>query len=224
MNKVALFDFCETLANFQTADAYVDYVRRRLNDKRMCRLERMQNYLRKIKIIQILDILTKYRYSINKRIKLWQLRGHQTSELEEMARGYYKEMISPNLIPDMVEKMLELKSKNYSVMLVSGGYDIYLRYFVDEYELNGVISTKIGFKNNVCTGRFDGYDCLRDGKTKLLNKFFPTKPNYSCAFSDSISDIPFLKWANDGYVVSRNKHQVWSTNNGLKEIIWISKE
>ena len=30
MNKVALFDFCETIANFQTADAYVDFVRTKL--------------------------------------------------------------------------------------------------------------------------------------------------------------------------------------------------
>jgi HAD superfamily phosphoserine phosphatase-like hydrolase len=223
-DRVALFDFCETLANFQTADAYVDYVRYRLNDERMLRLERLQICLRKIKLIQLLDKITRYRYSINKRIKLWQLKGHQLSELDELAKGYYMEKIRPNLIPDMVEKLLDLKSSNYSILLVSGGYDIYLRCFADEYELNGVISTKIGFKNNVCTGRFDGYDCLRDGKVKLLNKYYLSKPKYSCGFSDSSSDIPFLRWVNDGFVVSRNNHQEWSSQNNFKEIIWIPKK
>lgn len=223
-DRVALFDFCETLVNFQTADAYVDYVRQKLHDKRMHGLERLQIRLRRIKLIQLFDKITRYRYSINKRIKLWQLKGHQLSELDELAKGYYMEKIRPNLIPEMVEKLLELKSNNYSIVLVSGGYDIYLRCFAEEYELNGVISTKIGFKNNVCTGKFDGYDCLRDGKVKLLNNYYLSKPKYCCGFSDSSSDIPFLRWVNDGFVVSRINHQEWSTQNNFKEIIWIPKK
>lgn len=224
MNKVALFDFCETIANFQTADAYVDFVRERLQDKRMCRLERAQNFLRKLKLIQVLDKLTGYKFSINKRIKLWQLRGHKLVDLQELAKEYYQERIKPNFIPDMIEKLLELKNQGFSIMLVSGGYDIYLQHFANEYGLTGVISTKIGFDGDVCTGKFYGIDCLREGKTKFLNQYYKEKPNYSVAFSDSISDLPFLKWVNEGFVVSRNKHQAWSTINNLKEIIWIPKK
>ena len=220
MNKIALFDFCETIANFQTADAYVDFVRERLSDSRMCRLERMQHFLRAIKFIQIIEKFTRYRFSINKRIKLWQLRGHNLSELQALAKEYYQEKIKPNFIPEMIERLFELKARGYSVFLVSGGYDIYLSYFAEENDLSGVISTKVGFKGDVCTGKFDGIDCLRDGKTKLLNKYFSSKPAFSVAFSDSITDLPFLKWADEGYVVSRDKHQVWSTNNNFKEIIW----
>lgn len=220
MNKVALFDFCETIANFQTADAYVDFVRERLNDSRMCRLERVQRFLRSIKVIQIIERLTKYRFSINKRIKLWQLRGHNLSELRVLAKDYYLERIKPNFIPEMMEKLFELEVEGYSIFLVSGGYDIYLGYFAEENGLSGVISTKIGFKEDVCTGKFDGIDCLRDGKPKLLNQFFSSKPTFSVAFSDSKSDLPFLKWVNEGYVISRDKHQEWSTDNKLKEIIW----
>lgn len=223
MNKVALFDFCETIANFQTADAYVDFVREKLQNKRMCRLERMQNCLRKLKLIQVIDKLTKYRYSINKRIKLYQLRGQSYFELRELALEYYQERIRPNFIPSMLEKLLKLKEQGYSVLLVSGGYDIYLQYFVDEFALIGLISTKVEFKDDVCTGKFDGIDCLRGGKIELLNQFFKEKPNYSVAFSDSISDLPFLKWVNEGFVVSHNKHQIWSEINNLKEIIWTER-
>ena len=223
MNKIALFDFCETIANFQTADAYVDFVRERLNDSRMCRWERVQCFMRTIKVIQIIEKLTRYRFSINKRIKLWQLRGYKLSELQELAKDYYEERIKPNFIPEMVEKLWALKDQGYSIYLVSGGYDIYLRYFAEENDLSGVISTKVGFKGDVCTGKFDGIDCLRDGKTILLNKYFSSKPAFSVAFSDSKSDLPFLKWVDEGYVVSRNKHQEWSTKNKLKEIIWTEK-
>ena len=223
MNKIALFDFCETIANFQTADAYVDFVRERLNDSRMCRLEKAQCFLRTIKVIQIIEKLTKYSFSINKRIKLWQLRGLNLSELQALAKDYYQERIKPNFIPEMIEKLLKLKAQGYSIFLVSGGYDIYLHYFAEENDLSGVISTKIGFKGDVCTGKFNGIDCLRDGKTFLLNQYFSSKPTFSVAFSDSKSDLPFLKWVDEGYVISRNKHQDWSTKNKLKEIIWTEK-
>lgn len=223
MNKVALFDFCETIANFQTADSYVDYVRERLNDKRMYRYEKFQNFLRKCKIIQALEIFTIYKFSINKRIKLWQLRGHSLIELQQLANDYYNERIRPNFIPEVLNRLLELKAQGYAILLVSGGYDIYLQYFVEEYDLLDVISTKIGFNGNVCTGKFDGIDCLRDGKTKLLNQYFKFKPTHSVGFSDSVTDLPFLKWVEDGYVISRDKHQEWSKKHNLKEIIWVEK-
>ncbi len=224
MNKVALFDFCETIANFQTADAYVDFVRERLNDSRMCRLEKVQRFLRTIKVIQIIEKITRYRFSINKRIKLWQLRGHKLSELQALAKEYYQERIKPNFIPEIIEKLFDLKDQGYSIYLVSGGYDIYLRYFAEENELSGVISTKVGFKGDVCLGKFDGIDCLHDGKTILLDRYFSSKPAFSIAFSDSRSDLPFLNWVNIGYVVSRDKHQGWVDKYKFNEIVWTRKK
>lgn len=223
MNKVALFDFCETLVNFQTADAYVDFVREKIQDKRMLRIERIQNYLTRIKIVQFIEIITRYRYSINKRIKLLQLRGLQLETLQTLAKDYYLDKIKPNFIPDLLDRLIKLRNEGYIVLLVSGGYDIYLRFFVDEYSLTGLISTRIGFKGNVCTGKFDGIDCLRDGKTILLNNYYSDKPTYSIAFSDSITDLPFLKWVDEGYVVSRNKSQKWAKDNQLNEIIWTER-
>lgn len=223
MNKVALFDFCETIANFQTADAYVDFVRQNLNDKRMCRLERMQKCLRKLKLIQILDKLTNNRHSINKRIKLYQLKGHSLFKLQELAKAYYQEKIRPNFIPEILKKVQDLKERGYSVLVVSGGYDLYLRFFVEEFALTDLISTKIEFKDEVCTGKLEGIDCLRGGKIEMLNHYFDEKPDYSVAFSDSRSDLPMLLWAEKGVVVSQNRHQLWVENYKLEEIIWIRK-
>lgn len=221
--KVALFDFCETLVNFQTADAYVDYVRDKMQDKRMYKLENLQNNLRKIKLIQIFEKITGYRYSINKRVKLWQLKGLSFVELQKLAIEYYQEKIRPNFISELLDRLKELKESGYSVYLVSGGYDIYLRCFAEEFELSGVISTKIGFKEGNCTGKFEGLDCLKEGKVNLLNQYFIIKPNLSVAFSDSVTDLPFLKWVHKGYVVSKEKHQVWSDRFNLEEIIWTEK-
>ena len=221
MNKVALFDFCETLVNFQTADAYVDFVREKLQVKRMNRLERIQNCSFSRRIIWVAERITGYHYSLNKRLKLLQLRGLSCDILQKLAKDYYYSVIKHNFIPELIDRMIELRNNGFDIYMVSGGYDVYLRYFVEEYCLTGLISTRIGFYNKKCTGKFDGIDCLREGKIILLDKCFKTRPAFSMAFSDSVSDLPFLRWADEGYVVSRNIPQEWAKENKLKEILWI---
>lgn len=224
MNKIALFDFCETIANFQTADAFVDYVRQCKNDRKMLCLETIQLFLRRVCIIRVLEKITGYRLSINKRLKLFQLKGICKTEIEKYSYLYYVNKIKPNLIHLILDKLIQLRNEGYSIYLVSGGYNIYLQHFVDEYKLNGLISTRIGFRDGICTGKFDGIDCLNDNKVTLLNRHFKKKPSSSIAYSDSKSDLPFLLWADDGVVVSKSKSQKWAKDNYLKEIIWDSEK
>ena len=41
----------------------------------------------------------------------------------------------------------------------------------------------------------------------------------SIAYSDSISDLPLLQWADEGVVVSRHKSQAWAKTYGFTEIV-----
>ncbi len=221
--KVALFDFCETLVDFQTADAYVDFVRRKIRSRRMLRLETVQKTLNRVKFIKILEKLFPG-HSINKRIKLFQLKGLSKDVLVKCAEEYYSQKIKPHFIGEMIDVMKSLKADGYYVGLVSGGYGIYLQYFCKEYGLDFLISSNIEINNNVCTGRFDGLDCMNENKTYLLNRTFNKIPDDSVAYSDSQTDIPFLQWAKKGVVVSREKTQKWSVNNNFEEIIWTKKD
>ena len=219
MNKVALFDFCETLTDFQTADAFVDFVRQQSGSKRMQRMESLQEVLIKTKVIRVLSVLFPGR-SINKRIKLFQLKGFTKEQLENYAKHYYIERIKPHFIKPVNEKLRSLQKDGYKVGLVSGGYGIYLRYFVEEFNLDFCISSNVEICNGSCTGRLDGLDCLNQNKICLLEKYFPSAPIESIAFSDSRSDLPLLLWVKRGVVISRDKHQNWIDNYKLEEIIW----
>ena len=218
-DKVALFDFCETITDFQTADAYVDFVREKTRKKRMMMLHKIQVFLIKIRFIRALSILFPG-LSINKKLTLLQLKGLKKNELDNFAYEYYTEMIKPHFIPVMIEKIKEYLTSGYTVGLVSGGYGIYLHYFVEEFGLDFCLSSNIEIKNGVCTGKLDGRDCLRDRKVELLNQLYQQKPTNSVAYSDSKSDMPLLLWAKEGVVVSRNNHQEWVDNKLFQEIIW----
>lgn len=218
--KIAIFDFCETLANFQTADPYVDYVRLHFRSKRMRFLETERSLAIKSKIFAVIGIITRHKYPIYKLSKLYQLRGLSQVELEKYAERYYQDIIKPNLIPSMVEILRQKQQEGYKTFIVSGGYDIYLKFFAAEYNVDQVLSTRIGFRKNIATGIFHGIDCINENKVLLLDQILNRSELYSEAYSDSITDLPLLKWANEGYVISHKNSQKWAKENNFQEIIW----
>lgn len=218
--KVALFDFCETIANFQTADAFVDYVRQESNNNCMLIKEKFRLFLIKTRLLYIIARFFR-RSSINKRLLLWQLRGFDKEQLEIYAASYFSNIIAPNLISIVVERLKEYQNNGWHIYIISGGYEIYLKYFCREYDIpeENLISVKIKYSGSKCLGCFDGGDRLWD-KTKKLDEILNKNEIYSVAYSDSITDLPLLTWANEGFVVRRADKQQWSNNLKLKEIIW----
>ena len=68
MKKIAIFDFCETLVDFQTADAFVDYVREHTDELSVRRKEKINLILRKYKVTRIAEKITSSKYSIEKKM------------------------------------------------------------------------------------------------------------------------------------------------------------
>lgn len=219
MNNVALFDFCETLANFQTADPFVDYVRRHHPSKRMIFYNKLKWCHDRLRLFGAFEHQFLPNKSISKRLKLYQLKGLQRKELVLLAEQYYKNVVKPNLIKEMISELLRLK-KEYKIYLVSGGYDLYLKYFVEDFGLDGYFSSRIGFKDDICTGKLEGEDCMYENKVHILENYFNKSACEIIAYSDSKTDMPLLTWADEGIVVSKNHSQKWARTNNLKEIIW----
>lgn len=221
--KIALFDFCETLANFQTADPYVDFVRQNHSNPRMKFWHFFHKIAIKLKIVSIL-----YRLfpdsSPNKRFILKQLSGLSYDVLEKDAQCYYEMQIKPNLIPRIISELKALKEEGYRIMLVSGGYNLYLKFFARDFGIHqdDIESTIIDFDSrNRCKGTFKGKDCLGNEKLKRLNHRFPEREGlFFYAYSDSESDMPFLKWADKGFVVRNVNTPKWDNNNLFGEILW----
>ena len=219
--KIALFDFCETIVKFQTADAFVHFVRHRSNDQRMNFINKIHLLLIKTRIIAILEYLFP-KSSINKRLILFQLKGFSKSKLNEYAKLYYFDRIKPGFIKSILLELIRKKEEGYRIFVVSGGYDIYLNYFVEEFNIDGLFSTLIQYDGaDFCTGKIDGFDCLWNNKVKLLESYFRSEyidKSNSVAYSDSVTDIPMLNWVQNGIVVSNNKVEKWMEK--YKIILW----
>ena len=219
-NKVALFDFCETIADFQTGDAFIYYVAdretglnmkfRKFINKTMIKIKRKFNkhYNRKFYIMKLLKGLTK-------------------AKLDNYALNYYFEVVSKHFIPEVMERLLILKNEGYRVYVVSAGYDLYLKYFIEEFNLDGLLATKIAFKDDICLGKPDGEDCIGQHKITLLDEFFKDEAinDYeTIAYSDSSSDIPLLDYCKEAYVVTPNeKSWVDNSEKQYKKLVWTKK-
>lgn len=220
---LVIFDFCETLVDFQTADAFIDFVRK---NKPTLRARILEGFFRLTGRLYGWAILHKIRpgYPFSKKCKLLQLKGFSRTELVQLAEAYYEAQLVPARIPLLHQKMEQHLQAGDTVWIVSGGYDIYLQVFARKWNLAGVIASRIGFdQQGNCTGTMVGEDCLREAKVNYLNQQFSNTQSIrpgSISYSDSITDLPLLQWTETGVVVSHRVSQSWAKSNHLQELIW----
>lgn len=219
--NVVLFDFCETLVDFQTADAFVDYVRNSVKTRNIKMKESVYRFLCKSRILDIAEVLTKWKKSLHKKVKLWQLKGLSQECLESLSFSYYNEVIKPHEIKAVMQRLKEYQNQDIEIWLVSGGYDIYLKHFAKENNLHVMVTSQIEFKKGICTGRMKDLDCLRENKVVLMKRKFKTLDNFNfiASYSDSVTDLPILQLAKEANVISK-AHQEWADNNNFNEILW----
>ena len=154
------------------------------------------------------------------------MRGLERTELEHFAEGYYRDLIKPNLIPEAVSELMRLQGLGYRIIILSGGYNLYLKCFADEFGITDVVSSVIDFKKEVCTGRIKGKDCLWEHKIEMLEEYcrqnqIEIDRKESFAFSDSESDLPMLEYVGKRIIVHRKDRKKWySKIDYYKEIIW----
>lgn len=221
LKKIAVFDFCETLVPFQSADRFVEFV---YNSHKSYHALFWHYLFEALNRLKILKFINRYRpnLSFGKRIMTKQLKGVPEKEMNLLAESYFKLKIQPSVIKNVLNELTKRNEDGFDVYIVSGGYDVYLKFFASEYGIpyDHVISTKLEKRNGVYTGCFDGIDCMRNNKVMLMNEVINRDLCYVVAYSDSFSDFPLFQWADESFVVSKGKEVFWANSlNNLNKII-----
>lgn len=210
--KIAIFDFCDTIVNFQTADEYVIYACKKLG------IELWFN-----KLLQDESVNAEYEKEWKKKKKmiLSQLEGVERESLIDAARDYYIERIIPELNNRIIEDIHFLNEEGYEVIIVSSGYSIYIDYFAEEYGVKEVIANDFFYKGSVFSGRIIGEDCYGEEKVRRIEQELLGREiiSDSISYSDNISDIPILQFAKKGVVVSKATYREWPEKYGFEQIV-----
>lgn len=216
--KLVIFDFCGTLISFQTADRYVQFCVKQMPDYKgvQCRhkLVQMMDTLRIFKIYNHICKVTNWR----KRMILWQLEGVPYKVCDRLAKKYFEEELLPNVVPPIVEKLKEHLASGDRVCILSGGYDVYIKYFAQYYGVKEILSSKIVFRDGKCLGKMAGKDCMRENKLEYIRPYLNGAK--TICYTDSKSDMPLLELVDEPIVVSKVGPQEWATEHNYKQIIW----
>lgn len=199
-----LFDFCDTLVDFQTANAYVEFVMERKGIRRG-KIDLLRRMLNRLSLMKVLNrIFTKM--SVNKAMLLFQLKGLSYREMDELAEIFYRERICPHFVMPVLEELISAVGNGNMVAVVSGGYDIYLKYFADEYGIPVLLATSLQFRNGIFMGRIQGRDCMGKEKVSRVQSYFHEENIRAVygdmtGYSDSPSDLPMLNICRDKVVI-----------------------
>lgn len=211
-SRLAIFDFDNTLIDFQSADRFVDFVYKRNKTLRGRFITILHPVLRKLKLLT---------GSRNKKWILKKLFGVHIDILETLSKEYYDLEIKSNFNNQVVEKLIEHKKKDNFIILISGSYDIYLKHFCDELKIDCLISTKILIDKKICQGKIDGIDCMGLNKLIMLNDFLE-KNNFdmsnSSFYTDHHSDIYIYPLIKNFILIDYGQNNDWAKNINHKKI------
>jgi HAD superfamily hydrolase (TIGR01490 family) len=222
VRNLVVFDFCETLVDFQTADCFVDFV---IAD-RIKFIHHLLNFaikiLTKVRVISLINLINP-KLNISKRLYLLKIRGVEEEVVNSKAISFLNTIIQNRYNCEVLHKLRMHKKVGDYIIISSGGYQPYLKLFSEKEEVDKLFCTQIEFKAGFATGKIIYADCMFDNKVKLLEEYLRHNKDIqfknTIVYSDSITDLPLLKWANQAFVLSYNISQNWALKNNLNEII-----
>ncbi|EOJ0286808.1 HAD-IB family hydrolase [Campylobacter jejuni] len=184
-NILALFDFCETITNFQT-------------------LEDFRN--------EISIKFQKPRKHIDG-IKYPELNNMPVEIIQAFSKEFVYTKILPNINKSIIEKVFWHQDQGHHVVIVSGGLEIYINEFAKIYGIEKVVAIELEVFENKFTGNISGIHTMQERKLyKLSQKLQLSKYNLkkSYAYSDCVSDIPLLSLVGNANVVECGKDLLWA--------------
>ncbi|SQC08317.1 HAD family hydrolase [Clostridium perfringens] len=196
--KIALFDIDKTLIKGDSMFKLLKYT-----------LKKYPKSSLKLPTLFFVLILYKLGFIDTKKAKENMFYTLNYLDNEDIKKFFY-EVIKGITYNDAIGEIKRLKSKGYYILLVSASPECYLKFFELEEYIDGVIGTKLHFKNNKYVNKIDGYNCKGEEKVKRINEYLKERnlsidKESSLAYSDSLSDLPMFNLVGKAYLINYNK-------------------
>ncbi len=120
-------------------------------------------------------------------------------ELESHGQHFAREFLPTTLRPEAMARIAWHKARGDTVVVVSGGLDVYLRPWCREHGLQ-LLCSILEERGNKLTGRYRGRQCVRKEKARLVQEQFPpTRFARVFAYGDTSEDQEMLALAHEPY-------------------------
>ena len=231
-NILAIFDFCETLVDFQSIPPYLEiaslhnpHIAKQKQSKKPRGLKKMcHRFARSIYKRTKWESFKKYMPSTTKPVDFDALKGLEVEVAENLAKDYAKNELLKRVNQKVINKLEWHKAQGHTIAIVSGGLEIYIKYFADYFGIprENIIAIELESSGGILTGNMDGIHTMEHRKLyKLVERInlseFDLQKSYF--YSDCPSDIPLLSFVGNPVVVECGKDILWAKILGYK-IMW----
>ncbi len=194
-DKYAVYDYCETLIDSQTANEFAfQYAVKRLD------------FVKKIQAILFLKL------RIFKRNRKWLLLGLLKGQAKEdiesfskyFAEGWLVDHHNKKLIDDLNEK----KDKGYKIIIISAGFGSYIEAHNRFLGADKIIANEFSYVDGLFSGLICGDDCHGAEKVRRLDSsvglgMIDLKNSYF--YSDCLSDRPLFDIFGKSFLVVKSE-------------------
>ena len=212
---IVIFDFCDTIFDGQSADCFLKYIAKKLT---LCE---MVSFFIKRKIVY--NFIADSR--LQKKYLLSSFKNMPRDMLLELANDFFNNIILKNIHSKVLEKLMWHIDSGHVIVVASGGFDIYLNFFVEYFRIDLLCCTKLKFNNDFFTGFIDGQECLGNNKVGFIKELIDLNEfdlSNSYCYSDHRSDLPIFNLVGNKIIVKNNQDISWIDNTF--KILDVSKE
>ncbi|MDI9238147.1 HAD family hydrolase [Lysobacter sp. LF1] len=157
--NLALFDFDGTLTN---RELYPEFVRFAASPRQ-----------RAVGGITLAPLVVGYKLgvvsgnTIRERVTDFAFRGRRQEELEAFGERFAREIIPASLRPHAMERLQWHREQGDTVVVVSGGFDLYLKHWCALHGL-ALLCSSLEMRDGVATGRYHGAQCVGEEKARRV--------------------------------------------------------
>lgn len=140
------------------------------------------------------------------------LKGYTFEYIDKLANSFVHNSLRKYIKAEIFHKIEYHKEHGHKVILISANLGIYLRHWVKQYHVDGVISTEIQFINNIATGKLATENCYGKQKVLRLKQYLLStkqKFDYSYGYGDSRGDYDLLDYVDEGYLINGVDFKSW---------------
>lgn len=200
--RFALFDFDDTLCRGDSIVPYLLYCIKKGIAPR--------TQLFKAAIAFLTQVRHPERASGAKSVSLSFIKGHSQQEMDDLARGFFREVLVPRFFNEGQQEIIQLKSDGFRILVISASADVYMRVLPEFIPVEAVISTRCALDADGCYTGAVCENCKGDVKPIRLQEYLrlhkaEMDKAASRAYGDSPSDAPMLQLTGHPTLVSPSK-------------------
>lgn len=165
-----------------------------------------------LRMVLLLPVLAAYatkflRNDVAKEIVIARfLHGMDMEELRQLGRQFANDRLPGLLRPAGTERLRWHQQQGHACVLVSASLDTYLAPWAHAMGFDDWITSSLETDDS---GKFNGHlsggNCFGEEKVRRIKSWLTGKKINLCyAYGDSPGDLPMLRMANEGYLLSRN--------------------